>query len=87
MTILQKQKPAFWAGSLNSGARTRINAVSVEQRACRAGPEGVSRWRRIIERSSMKSPFRQKQKTRHRRVLLNSGAGLGIDLLFYFYDL
>ncbi len=45
-----------------SAAWTRTNAVSVEQRACRAGPEGVSRWRRIIERSSMKSPFRQKQK-------------------------
>ncbi|SXD70965.1 Uncharacterised protein [Klebsiella variicola] len=39
----EKQKPAFWAGSLNSGARTRTNAAGVEQRACRAGPEGVSR--------------------------------------------
>ena len=87
MTILQKQKPAFWAGSLNSGARTRTNAVSVEQRACRAGPEGVSRWRRIIERSSMKSPFRQKQKPAFWAGSLNSGAGLGIDVLFYFYDL
>ena len=74
MTILQKQKPAFWAGSLNSGARTRTNAVSVEQRACRAGPEGVSRWRRIIERSSMKSPFRQKQKPAFWAGSLNSGA-------------
>ncbi|PAW17185.1 hypothetical protein CKJ90_28150 [Klebsiella pneumoniae] len=25
------------------GARTRTNAAGVEQRACRAGPEGVSR--------------------------------------------
>ncbi|WP_204350643.1 hypothetical protein, partial [Klebsiella variicola] len=32
------------AGSLNSGARTRTNAAGVEQRACRAGPEGVSRY-------------------------------------------
>lgn len=40
---IQKQKPALWAGSLNSGARTRTNAAGVEQRACRAGPEGVSR--------------------------------------------
>ncbi|AUY89026.1 hypothetical protein AL497_25055 [Klebsiella aerogenes] len=40
---VEKQKPAFWAGSLNSGARTRTNAAGVEQRACRAGPEGVSR--------------------------------------------
>ena len=39
----EKQKPAFGAGSLNSGARTRTNAAGVEQRACRAGPEGVSR--------------------------------------------
>ena len=39
----EKQKPALWAGSLNSGARTRTNAAGVEQRACRAGPEGVSR--------------------------------------------
>ena len=39
----QKQKPALWAGSLNSGARTRTNAAGVEQRACRAGPGGVSR--------------------------------------------
>ncbi len=39
----EKEKPAFWAGSLNSGARTRTNAAGVEQRACRAGPEGVSR--------------------------------------------
>ena len=39
----EKQKTAFWAGSLNSGARTRTNAAGVEQRACRAGPEGVSR--------------------------------------------
>ncbi|VTN37499.1 Uncharacterised protein [Klebsiella pneumoniae] len=39
----EKQKSAFWAGSLNSGARTRTNAAGVEQRACRAGPEGVSR--------------------------------------------
>ena len=29
--------------ALNSGARTRTNAAGVEQRACRAGPEGVSR--------------------------------------------
>jgi len=54
--VLQKQKPAFGAGSLNSGARIRTNAAGVEQRACRAGPEGVSRWRRIIERCSMESP-------------------------------
>ncbi|HHR0846018.1 TPA: hypothetical protein ACS28R_004077, partial [Klebsiella aerogenes] len=40
---VEKQKPAFWAGSLNSGARTRTNAAGVEQHACRAGPEGVSR--------------------------------------------
>ncbi|APM45782.1 TPA: hypothetical protein MI713_27150 [Klebsiella pneumoniae] len=40
---VEKQKPAFWAGSLNSGARTRTNAAGVEQRDCRAGPEGVSR--------------------------------------------
>lgn len=39
----QKQKTALWAGSLNSGARTRTNAAGVEQRACRADPEGVSR--------------------------------------------
>ncbi|WP_313553932.1 type VI secretion system baseplate subunit TssK, partial [Atlantibacter hermannii] len=26
--------------------RIRTNAVGIEQRACRAGPEGVSRWRR-----------------------------------------
>ncbi|PII44138.1 hypothetical protein BKN43_02220 [Klebsiella quasipneumoniae] len=40
----EKQKTALWAGSLNnSGARTRTNAAGVEQRACRAGPEGVSR--------------------------------------------
>ena len=41
--VVEKQKPALWAGSLNSGARTRTNAAGVEQRACRAGPEGVSR--------------------------------------------
>ncbi|RNT23905.1 hypothetical protein B9037_025030 [Klebsiella aerogenes] len=29
--------------ALNSGARTRTNAAGVEQRARRAGPEGVSR--------------------------------------------
>lgn len=28
-----------------------------------------------------------KQKTRHRRVLLNSGAGLGIDISRYFIDI
>ncbi|MBE8824759.1 hypothetical protein F3H65_02140 [Klebsiella quasipneumoniae] len=39
----ETQKPALWAGSLNSGARTRTNAAGVEQRVCRAGPEGVSR--------------------------------------------
>jgi len=39
---------------------------------------GLKGMRRVIERSSMKSPARQKQKPRHRRVLLNSGAGLGI---------
>ena len=39
----QKQKPSHRLGSLNSGARTRTNAAGVEQRACRAGPEGVSR--------------------------------------------
>ncbi|MBK0515806.1 hypothetical protein GZ008_20615, partial [Klebsiella pneumoniae] len=26
---VEKQKPAFWAGSLNSGARTRTNAAGV----------------------------------------------------------
>lgn len=52
----RKQKLSHRLGSLNSGARTRTNAVGVEQRACRAGPEGVSRLRRIIERNSMKSP-------------------------------
>jgi hypothetical protein len=60
--VAEKQKTAFWAGSLNSGARTRTNAEGVEQRACRAGPEGVSRLRRIIERSSMESPVAEKQK-------------------------
>ncbi|MBZ6707953.1 hypothetical protein FMJ60_14135 [Klebsiella quasipneumoniae] len=39
----EKQKPSHRLGSLNSGARTRTNAAGVEQRACRAGPEGVSR--------------------------------------------
>ena len=39
----QKQKTALWAGSLNSGARARTNAAGVEQRAGRAGPDGVSR--------------------------------------------
>lgn len=29
----------------------------------------------------------EKQKPSHRLGSLNSGAGLGIDLLFYFYDL
>ncbi|MBZ7747903.1 hypothetical protein FML41_07525 [Klebsiella michiganensis] len=43
MLVPQKQKPAFWAGSLNSGAQIRTNAAGVEQRACRAGPEEVSR--------------------------------------------
>ena len=32
-----------------SGARTRTHAAGVEQRACRAGPEGVSGMPRIIE--------------------------------------
>ena len=59
----QKQKNALWAGSLNSGARTWTNAAGVEQRACRAGPEGVSGVPRIIERSSMESPYCRKQKT------------------------
>ncbi len=66
----RKAKPAFWAGSLNSGARTRTNAAGVEQRACRAGPEGG----RIIERSSMKSPDAEKQKTAFWAGSLNSGA-------------
>ena len=39
----EKQKPSHRLGSLNSGARTRTNAAGVEQRAGRAGPEGVSR--------------------------------------------
>ncbi len=39
----RKAKTRLLAGSLNSGARTRTNATGVEQRACRAGPEGVSR--------------------------------------------
>ncbi|PLJ52826.1 hypothetical protein B6J66_12910 [Klebsiella quasipneumoniae] len=38
----EKQKPSHRLGSLNSGARTRTNAAGVEQRACRAGPKGVS---------------------------------------------
>ena len=46
-----------------SGARTRTHAAGVEQRACRAGPEGVSGVPRIIERSSMESPYCRKQKT------------------------
>ncbi len=45
-----------------SGARTRTNAAGVEQRACRAGPEGGSRLRRIIERSSMESPYARNEK-------------------------
>jgi hypothetical protein len=74
----EKQKPSHRLGSLNSGARTRTNAEGVERRARRAGPEGVSRWRRIIERSSMESPAAEKQKPSHRLGSLNSGAGLGI---------
>ncbi|MBZ7682513.1 hypothetical protein FML29_07270 [Klebsiella oxytoca] len=41
--LAEKQKPSHRLGYLNSGARTRANAVGVEQRACRAGPRGVSR--------------------------------------------
>ena len=57
-----------------SGARTRTNAEGVEQRACRAGPEGVSHLWRIIERRSMQSPVAEKQKPSHRLGSLNSGA-------------
>ncbi|MGS4823392.1 hypothetical protein ACN4GA_31265, partial [Raoultella terrigena] len=53
-------------------------AGGVERRACRAGPEGVSRWRRIIERSSMKSPAVETQKTAFWAGSLNSGARLGL---------
>ena len=70
----QKQKPSHRLGSLNSGARTRTNAAGVEQRACRADPGGVSRLRRIIERSSMRSPVLQKQKPAFWAGSLNSGA-------------
>jgi hypothetical protein len=38
----------------------------------------VSSFGRIIERSSMESPYPRKRKTRHRRVLLNMVPGLGI---------
>ncbi|WP_417643363.1 hypothetical protein [Citrobacter sp. FR21SANT8218] len=31
--------------------------------------------------------YAEKQKPSHRLGSLNSGAGLGIDVLFYFYDL
>ncbi|MRG38611.1 hypothetical protein GIJ51_04495, partial [Klebsiella oxytoca] len=41
--LAEKQKPSHRLGSLNSGARTRTKAAGVEQRASRAGPEGVSR--------------------------------------------
>ena len=58
----QKQKTRHRRVILNSGARTRTNAEGVEQRACRAGPEGVSCLQRIIERCSMKSPLLEKQK-------------------------
>ena len=85
--VVEKQKPALWAGSLNSGARTRTNAGGVEQRACRAGPVGVSRLRRIIERSLMKSPVVEKQKPSHRLGSLNSGAGLGIDVDKQYIDI
>ncbi|RRE14039.1 hypothetical protein EAO24_03865 [Klebsiella pneumoniae] len=40
--VVEKQKPALWAGSLNSGARTRTNAAGVEQR--------VPRWPRRVSR-------------------------------------
>ncbi|WP_224108520.1 hypothetical protein, partial [Klebsiella aerogenes] len=39
----RKAKTRLWGGFFKSGARTRTNAAGVEQRACRAGPEGVSR--------------------------------------------
>jgi DNA polymerase II small subunit/DNA polymerase delta subunit B len=58
----QKQKTRHRRVLLNSGARTRTNAEGVEQRACRVGPEGVSRLRRIIERRSMRSPVSKSKK-------------------------
>ncbi len=70
----EKQKPAFWAGSLNSGARTRTNAAGVEQRACRAGPEGVSRCTANNRTEFDGESDRRKAKTRHRLGSLNSGA-------------
>ncbi|SBL80134.1 Uncharacterised protein [Klebsiella oxytoca] len=36
----QKQKTALWAGSLNSGARTRTNAAGVEQALVALAPKG-----------------------------------------------
>ena len=39
----ESKKTARRLVSLNSGARTRTYAADVEQRACRVGPEGVSR--------------------------------------------
>ncbi|MCL3783088.1 hypothetical protein EMN47_22380 [Prolixibacteraceae bacterium JC049] len=41
--VAEKHKPSHRLGSLNKWCRTRTNAAGVEQRACRAGPEGVSR--------------------------------------------
>ncbi len=41
-----------------------------------AGPQGEALGR-IIERSSVESPYSRKRKTRHRRVLLNMVPGLG----------
>lgn len=46
------------------GARTRTNAAGVEQRACRAGPEGVSRCA-ANNRTQFDGEFgRRKAKTR-----------------------
>ena len=52
------QKPARRLVSLKGGARTWSNAACVEQRACRAGPEGVS----LIELSSMEVSVSPKAK-------------------------
>ena len=76
---LRKQKTRHRRVSLNMVPGPGQRRAASLSSAC-ADPAGVSlSMRRIIERSSMESPYLRKQKTRHRRVSLNMVPGLGIE--------
>jgi len=73
------KKPPPKARVKNSGARTRTKTPGAFLNSACAGPEGMSRLRRIIERSSMESPFPGTKNPRQRQGLRIVVPGLGIE--------